>query len=75
MVKGKLKEEEILSLNKNGVDYKRIESLKKSLKGYSALKKEVTKMEKLVLSKDKEIEEYKKRGKKYKKLEMLSGLK
>lgn len=70
-----MKEEEILSLRKNGVDHKRIESLKKSLKGYNELKKELRIMERLVLKKDEEIKNLMEREKKSNKKKLVEGLK
>ena len=69
-----MKKEEIIALEKNGIDHERLQKLKKALKGYRELKKEVTKMERLVLQKDKEIEEFKKEIKKVDRKKLLDGL-
>lgn len=70
-----MKEEEVKALEKNGIDHKRIQSLKRSLKGYGELKKELTKMERLVLNKDKEIEGLQKKVEKSNRKKLLDGLK
>lgn len=70
-----MKKEEIEVLEKNGIDNKRIEALSKSLEGYKELKKELKKMQKLVISKDEEIEDLKKKVKKYDRKKLLDGLK
>jgi len=69
-----MKKEEVKALEKNGIDHKRIESLKRSLKGYKELKKELTMMEKLVLNKDEEIEKLEKKLKRSNRKNMLAGI-
>ncbi len=69
-----MKKEEQEALEKNGIDHKRIQSLKKALKGYNELKKELTKMERLVLKKDKEIEDLMELVSKSNRKKLLDGL-
>ncbi len=52
-----MKRSEVIILEESGVDNKRIEKLKKSLKGYKEIKEEMSTMEKIIIEKDRRIKD------------------
>jgi arsenate reductase-like glutaredoxin family protein len=70
-----MKKEEIEVLRRNGVDHSRINYLKKELEGYKELKKEVNKIEKLLVKKEKEVAALQSQILKSKKRDLIEGLK
>ena len=67
--------QEVMILKKNGIDYQRIENLKKSLLGYEELKRINKKLETKIINQEKEIESLNKKIKDNKNKNLIEGLK